>query len=114
MMTDAMSTTFRQVGKTVVAMPSGEIDLETSPTFYSAIMDVCQSSPARLVIDLREVQYMDSSGLGTLIEAFRSVRGYGGRLVLLAPGDRVRAVIEIAKLNRLFTIVDDEQEALTE
>jgi anti-sigma B factor antagonist len=104
----------RNVGTTVVAVPSGEIDLETSPTFYQAIMDVCQSSPPKLVIDLREVGYMDSSGVGTLVEAFRMVKGYGGRLVLLAPSDRVRSMFEIAKLDQFFTITDDEQEALAE
>ncbi len=104
----------RHVGSTVVAVPSGEIDLETSPAFYKAIMNVCKSSPPRLVIDLREVAYMDSSGVGTLVEAFRAVKSYGGHLVLLAPSDRVRSMFEIAKLDQFFTIVNDENEALAE
>jgi len=107
-----METTFRRLGQCVVAAPSGEMDLETSPAFYAAIVEVCRASPPKLVVDLREVQYMDSSGLGTLIEAFRIVKGNGGRLVLLAPGDCVRRMLEIAKLDRFFTIIDDEHGAL--
>lgn len=102
----------RQVGSTTVAVPAGEVDLQQSPGLYREMMAVCKGKPPRLVIDLREVSYMDSSGVSTLVEVFRKVNGYGGSLILLAPTDRVRSMFEIAKLDQFFTIFEDEQEAL--
>lgn len=102
----------RQEGPVTVVVPTGEIDLHQSPGLYQELMAVCKTRPARLVIDLREVTYLDSSGVSTLVEAFRTINGYGGKLILLAPTARVRGMFEIAKLDQFFVICDDEQEAL--
>ncbi|MBN1513933.1 MAG: STAS domain-containing protein [Phycisphaerae bacterium] len=102
----------RQVGSTTVVVPSGEVDLQRSPELYREMMAICRTRPPRLVVDLRQVSYMDSSGVSTLVEVFRSVNAYGGVLVLLAPTERVRAMFQIAKLDQFFTIVDTEKEAL--
>jgi anti-sigma B factor antagonist len=102
----------RNVGAATVLVPAGEIDLQRSPGLYREFMKVCKTRPRRLVIDLREVGYMDSSGVSTLVEVLRSVKGYGGTLVLLSPTARVRSMFEIAKLDRFFTIADTEEEAL--
>jgi anti-sigma B factor antagonist len=103
----------RREGAATVAVPTGEIDLQSSPALYGALMQVCRERPRKLVIDLHEVKYMDSSGVSTLVEVFRCVNGYGGKLVLLSPTARVRGMFEIAKLDQFFTITDNEHEALT-
>ena len=102
----------RQVGSTTMVVPAGEVDLQRAPGLYQELMTVCREKPPRLVIDLREVSYMDSSGVSTLVEVFRSVNAYGGTLVLLSPTDRVRGMFQIAKLDQFFTIMDSEEEAL--
>jgi anti-sigma B factor antagonist len=110
-----MSTVLKEVrqdGAATIAVPTGEIDLQRSPALYEEFMAICAKSPERLIIDLREVGYMDSSGVSTLVEVFRKVRDYGGQLVLLAPGERVRSMFEIAKLDQFFSIADTEEEAL--
>jgi len=112
-MTRALKET-RQVGSTNVVVPAGEIDLQRSPGLYQEMMAICRGRPPRLVIDLRQVSYMDSSGVSTLVEVFRCVNVYGGTLLLLAPTARVRGMFQIAKLDRFFTIVDTEDEALSD
>jgi anti-anti-sigma factor len=102
----------REIGSATILVPAGEIDLQRSPALYREFMAVCNARPERLIIDLREVGYMDSSGVSTLVEVLRTVNGYGGKLVLLAPTARVRSMFEIAKLDQFFTIADSEQEAL--
>jgi anti-sigma B factor antagonist len=112
-MTRALKET-RQVGSTTVVVPTGEVDLQRSPGLYQEMMAICRTKPPRLVVDLRQVSYMDSSGVSTLVEVFRSVNAYGGTLVLLSPTERVLGMFQIAKLDRFFTIVDSEDEALSD
>jgi len=102
----------RQDGQATIAVPTGEVDLHHSPGLYQELVEVCKARPARLVIDLREVTYMDSSGVSTLVEVFRTVNRYGGKLVLLAPTARVRGMFEIARLDKFFVICDTQEEAM--
>lgn len=97
---------------TVVVL-GGDIDLHHSPALHAALADVAGERPKRLVLDLREVPYMDSSGVGTLVEVFRRVRDYKGKMVLFGMNPRVRSVFEITKLDKFFTICDDQATALT-
>lgn len=103
----------RQDGAVIVAL-SGEIDLHRTPEVHKALVGVCQERPARLVINLQEVSYIDSSGIGTLVEVFRRVNGYRGELRLCGLNERVYSVFEITKLNHFFKIYPSEAEALAE
>jgi anti-sigma B factor antagonist len=96
----------------VVVVLGGDIDLHHSPALHAALADVAGERPKRLVLDLREVPYMDSSGVGTLVEVFRRVRDYKGKLVLFGMNPRVRSVFEITKLDKFFTICEDQDQAL--
>ena len=58
-------------GETVVASPVGEIDLARSPSLRSRLAEVLKEKPSRLIIDLAQVPYMDSSGVATLVEALQ-------------------------------------------
>jgi anti-sigma B factor antagonist len=110
-----MSETLKSVrrkGTATIAVPFGEVDLQRSPALYRELLQLCDARPKKLVIDLREVTYMDSSGVSTLVEIFRRTKSFAGELVLLAPTARVRSMFEIAKLDHFFTIVDGEEEAL--
>jgi len=98
-------------GATLVALKGG-IDLHQTPSVHKVLVDACQTQPSLLVVDLDEVEYMDSSGLGTLVEIFRRVNGYKGRLVLCCMHERVRSVFEITKLDKFFKIYETQEEAL--
>ncbi|MCK4660051.1 MAG: STAS domain-containing protein [Phycisphaerae bacterium] len=111
-MMDAVVKEVRKKDQAVIVETQGEIDLRHSPQFHKALVKLCEERPPILVIHLGKVAYMDSSGVGTLVEVFRRVKDYGGRLVLVAPSERVRSVFEITRLDQFFTIKDSEAEAL--
>ena len=74
-------------------------------------MKLLSSSPKRLVVDLTQVELMDSSGVATLIEVLQVQRKDGRKLVLCGLQDKVRSVFEITRLNEVFVIVDDRSAA---
>ena len=85
--------------------PVGEIDLGRAPAFREQLVGVQQKKPRRLVVDLGQVPYMDSSGVATLVEAMQTARRSGSKLVLCNLQTRVRSIFEIARLDSVFTIV---------
>lgn len=100
-------------GQTVVVRPEGEIDLSRSPAFRNHLVSLQSREPVgRLVVDLQGVPYMDSSGLATLVEAMQMALRRNTRLVLCGLQDRVQSIIEIAKLDKVFTITSDVEQAL--
>jgi anti-sigma B factor antagonist len=91
---------------------AGEIDLFTAPKlreqFLSALDD--DSAADRLVVDLSQVSFMDSTGLGVLIGALRRVNERDGRMALVCEDGPVLRVLELTRLNEVFSIhgsVDD-------
>jgi anti-sigma B factor antagonist len=101
-------------GNAVVISPSGDIDLTASPMLRQELkrMQAARPAPARLVVDLSKVPYMDSSGVATLVEAMQTARKQGTKMVLCGLVERVRSIFEIARLDTVFTIVPDEDAAL--
>lgn len=89
----------------------GEINLRTSPDLRAKLMDSLTQCKSRLIVDLTEVPYMDSSGVGTLVELKRNVDRNKKTLVLAGMNPRVRGVFEISKLDRFFTIQDKVADA---
>lgn len=109
-----MNVEIAKHGETVVASPVGEIDLARSPSLRNHLAEILAGKPARLIIDLAQVPYMDSSGVATLVEALQQSRAKSCTLVLASMQDRVRSVFEIARLDTVFTIVTDTSTAMQE
>lgn len=99
---------------TVEARLVGDVDLGNSPRLRSALLDIVAAKPRRVILDLSGVTYMDSSGMGTLVEFRRKVDPKGDVLVLAGLQPRVRSVMEITKLDHFFRIVDSIDEARKE
>lgn len=96
----------------VVVSPKGDVDMSRSPVLRETLREVQGKRPQRVVIDLSAVDYMDSSGLATLVEAMRTAKGHTTKLVLCGLNDKVRAIFEIARLHHFFTIVDSVDRAI--
>lgn len=90
---------------------SGEIDLSRSPELRTALLQAATAKPARLVLDMSGVTYMDSSGVATLVEALQKINAGGGKLVLCGLQPKVKSIFQIAKLDTIFAIVDDTEAA---
>jgi len=102
----------RNEGANIVVVLSGTVDMHHTPEVHKALVSACNRKPQNLVINMEEVTYMDSSGIGTLVEVFRRVNGYQGKLALCGLNERVHSVFEITKLDKFFKIYDTETEAL--
>jgi len=96
----------------VVVSPVGEIDMSTSPQLRVALLQALQTTPSALVVNLSQVPSVDSSGVATFIEALRESQGRKIPFTLCSLAPRVRAVLEIARLDRVFAIADDVDQAL--
>src|SRR3954469_18147555 len=96
-----------------VFAPSGAIDLHVSPelrTSLRAIID--DEKPKRLVIDLSNVPYVDSSGIAVLIGAMQSLELEGGVFMLAGAQETVRTILESARLDQYFRLFPDVDAAL--
>jgi anti-sigma B factor antagonist len=103
----------RKEGDAVVAQIRGEIDLHNSPDLRRAILDVLLAAkPTRLVLNLQQVPYMDSSAIAVLVESLQKLRKTGGKLCLTNLQPRVKGLLEIARLDSIFVLAADEAEAL--
>ena len=93
----------------VVAL-SGEIDLAAVDSVEHRIRDVVAGEPDLLVLDLRNVEFMDSSGLRLVLRLDQEQRERQGRLVLVRGGRRVARVLELTGAERQLEMVDDPAE----
>ncbi len=100
-----------QDGEVVRAAVDGEIDLHNSPELRQALLDVLLSGqPKKLILDLEQVPFMDSSAIAVLIEALQRMRKYDGKIYLTHLQPRVKGLLEIARLDSIFVVVEDEKE----
>ena len=103
----------RKEGDAVIVAVRGEIDLQNSPELRTELLDImAKHSPQRVVINLEQVPYMDSSAIAVLVELLQKVRKTGGKIYLTNLQPRVKGLLEIARLGSIFSIVNDEAEAL--
>ena len=90
---------------------AGELDLYNVDEVRDALIEACRRRPDRVVVDLSEVEFMDSTALGALIEAKRHV-AQTNSFALAAPGLEARRALETSGLDRHFSVHDSLQEAL--
>jgi anti-sigma B factor antagonist len=100
-----------EVGKACVVRLGGELDLYNAAQVRSALGDACARAPERIVVDLGEVEFIDSTALGILIETRTKLDNRGG-FMLAAPGLETRRALQISGLDKLFTVHDTVPEAL--
>jgi anti-sigma B factor antagonist len=103
----------RRVGNVTVLDLSGKIVLgEGSVVLRDAVRDVLASGSNEILLNLADVNYIDSSGLGELVSALTAVKHAGGELKLLKLTEKVQDLLQITKLYTVFDIKDDEAEAI--
>ena len=108
-----MTTITRQAGDVTIVDIRGRIVLgEASAALRNLVCDLISKGHKRILFNLGDVNYIDSSGLGHLVSAFTSVRKQGGELKLLNLTKKVQDVMQITKLYTVFDITDDEAAAV--
>jgi anti-sigma B factor antagonist len=110
----SMKVATRQVDGITILDLSGRITLgEGSVTLRDAVHDVLAKGSKKILLNLENINYIDSSGIGELVSGFTSVRNAGGELKLLNLTKKVHDLLQITKLYTVFDIWDNEASAIS-
>ncbi|MGH9773740.1 MAG: STAS domain-containing protein [Candidatus Acidiferrales bacterium] len=110
-MTSLQGTVRDSYGITVVDL-SGKITLgEGSALLRTTVQELLSKGNTRIVLNLGDVSYIDSSGIGELISVFATTRSHGGEIKLIKLTKRIRDLLQITRLYTVFDIREDEKDA---
>ncbi len=105
--------TTRQVGDVTIVDVSGRLSLgESAAQLRETLHDQIQQGRKKLLLNLSDVSYIDSSCVGEVVAAFTSIANRGGTLKLLGLAKRVKDILQVTKLYTVFEVYEDEAEAL--
>ena len=111
-MSDLNISTRTNRGVTIVDL-AGKIALgETSSALHQELRELASGGNKNILINLRDVSMIDSSGLGTLVASYTTVERNGGQVKLLNLSDKANELMTITKLYTVFEIFDDEEAAV--
>jgi anti-sigma B factor antagonist len=103
----------RQVQDRVILDVSGDIDLAHSPAMRKVLLgEIKEKRNPKVFLNLKNVRYIDSSGIASLVEGLKAARDLSSRLILFNLSPAVREVMELSRLQRIFEIYDTEEQAL--
>jgi anti-sigma B factor antagonist len=92
----------------------GEIDLYTAPEFKERMAEIIDEGKTRVVVDLSDATFIDSTTLGVLVGGVKRLRPAGGSLALVCTDENIIKIFEITGLDRVFPIHDTRDEALAD
>lgn len=109
-----MEIVTRHEGEATILALSGDITLYNTPEVRKSILGLLKDKrvPA-LLVDMRTVRYIDSSGVASLVEGLKASRDMGSRFALYGLTKTTREVLELTRLMRVFEVYETEQQALT-
>jgi anti-sigma B factor antagonist len=109
----SVKLTTRQVGDVTVVDAVGRITLgDGASTFRDTIRELAAASHKKLLLNLAEVSYIDSSGIGEMVSGFTTITNQGGQVKLLNLTKRVKDLLQITKLYTVFDVHEDEAAAI--
>lgn len=109
----SVTITTRQVGDVTIVDVSGRIQLgEGAISLRNTLRDLVAQDKIKILLNLGDVSYIDSSGMGELVAGFTSVANRGGQLKLLNVTKRIKDLLQITKLYTVFDVHDSEASAL--
>jgi anti-sigma B factor antagonist len=104
-----MKSVTRLIDGVTVVQISGRIELgEGSAAIRELVRDLLEKGRRKILLNLAEVEYIDSSGLGSMVSAFTSARNQGGELKLVYLTKKVHDLLQMTRLFTVFDIVEDE------
>lgn len=103
----------RHLEKITIFDVSGDIDLATSPELRKALLrELRELRMPRVILNLKSVRYIDSSGVASLVEGLKASRDVGSRFILFGLNTTIREVLQLSKLLRIFEISESEEQAV--
>ena len=107
-----MEIELKDIGEHKVISVSGEVDLYNVSELKKALFSVTDGSYSSVVVDLKDVNYMDSSGIGALVAGQKKMRAHNGKFALINIHDDVLNILKLATLDRFLTIYEDENDLI--
>ena len=108
-----MKISARHLDKMTIFDVSGDVDLATSPELRKALLrELREVRMPRVILNLRAVRYIDSSGVASLVEGLKVSRDLGARLILYGLNTSIREVLQLSKLVKIFEICESEEQAV--
>jgi anti-sigma B factor antagonist len=103
----------RHQDKTTIFDLSGDIDFANSPKVRDSVLrEIRESHTPRVMMNLSQVRYIDSSGVASLIEGLKASRDLGSRFILFGLSISAREVLQLSRLIKVFEIYDSEEQAM--
>lgn len=99
-----LSLSTRDVGGSAVIDVAGEVDVYTAPQLDEALTGLIDTGKFNLVVNLSDVEFLDSTGLGVLVKALKHARENGGSLAVVATHDRITKVFKITGLDSAISL----------
>ena len=90
----------------------GEVDVYTAPKLKSRLVDLVDQGKFKIVVDLEEVDFMDSSGLGVLVGGLKRVRSHDGAIALVCTQENILKIFRITGLVKVFPIFENQDQAV--
>jgi anti-sigma B factor antagonist len=110
---DTMQISTRRNDKATIFDLSGDIDFANSPKVRDSVLrEICEIRTSRVVVNLSQVRYMDSSGVASLVEGLKASRDLGSRFILVGLSTSARDVLQLSRLIKVFEIYDNEEQAM--
>jgi anti-sigma B factor antagonist len=107
-----LSLSTRSEGDRTVVVVGGEIDVYTAPKLREQLIDLVSAGNYHIVVDMENVEFLDSTGLGVLVGGLKKVRAHDGSLQLICTQDRLLKIFRITGLAKVFVIHDSADGAL--
>lgn len=106
-----MQTSLRRLDSVVIVDVVGDIDLHNSPRLRKTLLETLQQA-SRVVVNLEQVRYIDSSGIASLVEGLKESQSLKNRFILFGLSKAAREVLRLTRLINVFEVYETEQQAL--
>ncbi len=108
-----MQISTRRNDKATIFDLSGDIDFANSPKVRDSVLrEIRECHTPRVLVNLSQVRYMDSSGVASLIEGLKASRDLGSRFILVGLSKSTRDVLQLSRLIKVFEVYDNEEQAM--
>jgi anti-sigma B factor antagonist len=100
------------IGKTGVMKLGGRLDAASVKAFKDSVASMVKKDICNIVVDMKDLEFVDSSGLGSLVSCLRIVNNKGGDIRLSSLQNQIRGLLELTRMHRVFQIFDDTDTAV--
>lgn len=100
------------VGDVTITRPEDNLEASNSSAAKQFLVETLEQGSGKMVVDLTDLKFVDSSGLGALIAALKTAQAKGGDVRLCCLSSSVQTIFELTRLNRVFTMFDSADEAV--